>query len=185
MLLRTSKVFRTMPGYSGRFPGVLCALSADGGHARGTRARGASRGKRARASGSTRVNMSRARKAGGLSTMTRPRSARAPIELEQDRAAAVDSNFPERLPVKQILAHDPEGFLDSGSIKRLSLAHERIITANRPGSLSMIPCQGCSPRWAGKPMGEPCREDPLKLLSAKKLKHSSGWPRRAQATPSE
>jgi hypothetical protein len=77
----------------------------------------------------------------------------SPIELEQDRAAAVDSNFPERLPVKQIPAHDWEGFLDSGSIKRLRLAHERIITANRPGSLSMIPLPGVLPSMGWKTDG--------------------------------
>jgi len=49
----------------------------------------------------------------------------SPIELEKDRAAVVDRDFPERLPVKQILAHDPKGFLNPGSIKRLSLVHER------------------------------------------------------------
>jgi hypothetical protein len=57
----------------------VCNLVSDiasaGGHSRGTLARTTLLGNRALASGSARVNSSRDRKAGGLSTMTTPRSA--------------------------------------------------------------------------------------------------------------
>src|SRR5215467_12554477 len=46
------------------------------GHSNATAARSTPAGKRARCSGSARVNSSRARKAGGLSTMRTPLSAR-------------------------------------------------------------------------------------------------------------
>jgi hypothetical protein len=52
-------------------------------------------------------------------------TAFSPIKLEQDRAATVDSDFTEHLPVKQILAHNPEGLLNRSPIKRLSLTHKR------------------------------------------------------------
>jgi hypothetical protein len=56
MLLGTPKIFRTMPGYSGPFLGGLSALPSGGRHASGICARGASRGKRARASGAAVQN---------------------------------------------------------------------------------------------------------------------------------
>src|SRR6185437_510016 len=47
----------------------------------------------------------------------------SPIELKQDCATPIDSNFAERLSIEQILAHDAKGLLNLGAVELLVFRH--------------------------------------------------------------
>jgi hypothetical protein len=47
----------------------------------------------------------------------------SPIKLEKNCAAAINSYFPERFSIKQILADNAKSFLDFGAIERRPIIH--------------------------------------------------------------
>src|SRR5262249_41675468 len=61
-----------------------------------------------------------------------------PIELEQDRAAAVDGDFAKRFALDEILANDPKCLLNVGAIERFAVSHDPM---SGPRTASLADCR--------------------------------------------
>jgi hypothetical protein len=65
-----------------------------------------------------------------------------PVELEQDRAPAVDRDFSESLSVEEILPHQPKGLLDHLPVKQSGLVHRQFRPA--PFGTTLLSCRSAS-----------------------------------------